>query len=89
MDALIKAIIAAVKDDAKKVALPIVQQYFSDLASNSTQANVVAKTGKLLVDLQAAIPDLESAVIKDLSNILLGEINTLLAPASALAKAGA
>ena len=79
MNALIQAILAAVKNDAEKIALPIVQQYFADISANPSQINVVAKTGKLLVDLQAALPDLQAKVTKDLSAILLNEINTLVA----------
>ncbi len=79
MNALLQAILAAVKTDALKVALPIIQQFFSDVAANPSQSNIVAKLAKLQVDLMAALPDLQAAVAKDLATILEAEINTLVA----------
>lgn len=77
MDNLIKTIINIIKTDAEKAALPVIQSYIGDLIANPSQINIVAKTGKLIVDLQAALPDLQAQVTKDLLVILNTEIAAL------------
>ncbi len=87
LGSLFRSILDAVKNEALKIVLPLVQKFLADVAANPTQLNIVAKLGQLQVDLLAALPDLESSLAKDLSVILNNEIAALVAQQAQPSKA--
>lgn len=75
--ALLQQILTAVKNDAIKTALPILNAFFQNISSNPSQMNIAAQLASLEVQLLAALPNLEAAVAKDVAALVQQEINTL------------
>ena len=84
LGAIAQQIIAAAKNDALKVGLPVVQAFLNDIIANPSQSNIVAQAAALEVNLLAALPNFEAALAKDLASIIQTEVNALVAaPATA------
>jgi hypothetical protein len=66
----LQSLITIVKTDALKDGLPIISAFFANISANPTQANIVAQLAVLEVSLMAALPNLESDIIKDLVALL-------------------
>lgn len=77
LGALLQQILTAVKNDALKTALPIINNFFQSVSANPSQSNIVAQLAALQVNLLAAIPNLEESVAKDVATIMQTEVNTL------------
>jgi len=76
---LLSAILSAVKNDALKLALPIVSAFFTNIAANPDRLNILAQLAALQVNLLAALPNIEAALVKDIAAMLQAEIATLTA----------
>ena len=57
-DAL-KNLIELAKNDALKAALPAVATFFTNIAGNTSAANITVQLAKLQMDLLAALPSVE------------------------------
>lgn len=79
---LIQEAIAAAKNDAIKVGLPVLGSFFTNIGSNPSVANVTVQLAALQVNLLAALPNLEQAVIKDIAALLQAEITSLASSAT-------
>lgn len=80
---LIQSILTAVKNDAIAAALPVINTFFQAVIANPSPANVTAQVALLQVQLLAALPNLEMAVIKDVAALVQAEVATLAAQATA------
>lgn len=86
---LLTAIVSAVKNDAIKTELPVINTFFQNLQANASQANVVAQLASLQVNLLASGPNVEQALIKDVAALLEQETAALAAAATAIAPVSA
>jgi len=77
ISALLTSLIALVKADANKAALPAIATFFTNIASNPSSINIVAQLAKLEVDLIAALPGIEQAVLQQLATTLNTEAQAL------------
>jgi hypothetical protein len=84
---LFAALIAFVKADILKAALPPVINFLTAVQGNPTPINVTAQLGLLNAALIAALPNLAQSEIQHLSSILLSEANVLLTQANTPAPA--
>lgn len=70
------------KTDAIKVALPLVDSVTSNIIANSSIENVIAQRAVFMVQLAAAVPNLQSAVFADLASIIKADVDALAAKLS-------
>lgn len=78
----IQAALDIVKNDALKTALPVITGFFQNISANPSVSNLTAQLAALEVDLLAALPNLEQAVVKDLAALIQQEVTTLTTPAT-------
>jgi len=69
----IEQLIALAKADALKVALPALANFLTAIATNPTGLNIVAQLGKLEVDLIAAAPGIEQALLSQIASTIMTE----------------
>ena len=74
---LISDLVATAKNDALKAALPALASFFTNIASNTSAVNIMLQGGKLLADLNAALPTIEKDLLTDISNVITTEANAL------------
>ena len=51
--------------------------FFTNIASNTSAVNIMLQGGKLLADLNAALPTIEKDLLTDISNVITTEANAL------------
>lgn len=74
MTEFLKHLLALIKNDALKAALPPLAAFFTNVAGNPSALNVTLQLAKLQVDLLTALPSVE----KDLFMTIAAEINSQL-----------
>jgi hypothetical protein len=79
---LIQSAITIVKDDALSTTMPVITAFFQNISSNPSTSNLTAQLAALEVDLLAALPNLEQAVVKDLAALIQQEVTALAASAT-------
>lgn len=77
----VSGIVAIVKMDGAKVILPALASFLNDVAANPSGLNLTVKLAKLQIDVIAALPSIETDVLKQLATEINNEAQTLLAPA--------
>lgn len=79
---LLQAIFNVAKNDLIKDALPALNKFFQSVAATPGTLNLAVQLAALQVDLLAAIPKLESDVVKDISVLIQADLQTLTASAA-------
>ena len=69
--------------DCIKVALPLIDSVTGNIIANSSIENVIAQRAVFMVQLAAAVPNLQSAVFGDLASIIKADVDALAAKLSA------
>ena len=85
VNAAFQQLLSRVIVDAVEVGSPIITNYFTNIAANSSVSNIVAQQALLLAALPLALPNLEAQVAKDAATIglnLMKQLNALLIPTS-------
>ncbi len=77
---IISQLVAIVKLDAAKSALPLLAAFFTSISVDPTAVNITAQLAKLEVDLLAALPAIEQDVLKELAALVSAEAQALLTP---------
>jgi hypothetical protein len=75
---ILTQLIAIVKADAAKSALPLLATFFTSIAGNPTAINIAAQLAKLEVGLLAALPGIEQDVLKEVAAIVSAEAQAAL-----------
>lgn len=75
MSEALKQLLALIRNDALKAALPALAAFFTNVAGNPSATNVALALGKLQLDLLMALPSVE----KDLFTTIATELNAQLA----------
>jgi hypothetical protein len=75
-------------DDAIKAALPLIDGVTGSIIANGSIENVIAQRALFMVQLAAAVPNLQSAVFSDLASIIKTDVDALAAKLSAPPAAG-
>jgi hypothetical protein len=74
---LVQSILDAVKNDALKDGLPVVNNFLQSIIANSSVSNIAAQAAALQVNLLAALPNFESDLAKDVAVIVQNAVNAL------------
>lgn len=67
---LFQALLALVKTDEQKVLLPALAAFFASISTNPTAINVAAAFTKLQVDVLAAQPGIEQALLAEIAQVV-------------------
>ena len=73
----LQAVISIVQGDATKTALPVLLNFLTNISSITSSVNLAAQLAALQVNLLAALPNIEQAVIKDIAAILEADLQAL------------
>ena len=79
---ILESILTVVKNDALKTALPVVSTLLSNVMNNTDPLNLTAQAAAFQVNLLAAVPNLEQAVVKDIAVIVQAQVAALAASAA-------
>jgi hypothetical protein len=74
----IQQLIDLAKADALKAVLPALAAFLTAIAANPSGINIVAQLAKLEIDLIAALPGIEQAILGQLAATISSEAQALL-----------
>lgn len=75
-DAL-SALVALVKNDALKAALPPLAAFFTNVSGNPSGINVAVQLTKLQVDVLAALPAVEKDLLTHIATLINDQLTAL------------